>query len=316
MQAEIRAVAMDLQTADGTAIPVLVTSTVKTVAGQPVLVRTIIADARDRRAYEREILAAREAAEQDREHLQQIVGALRRSFLPPALPEVPGMKTAAYYHTASADEFGGDFYDLFALRDGRWCFFLGDVCGKGVDAAAVTSLARYTLRATAIYHPDPVAVLTNLNTVLFQAHDGDPSRYCTAVIGVLTPDGNDMSVTAASGGHPMPLIIRADGVVDELSRPGGPLIGIGPDMVFTATDLTLHRGDTMLVYTDGLTDARHGDGRYGRSALRTFAADLAPVDAPNLITALTGLLSTFGEGLDDDTALLAMSIDTSGPSLH
>ncbi len=96
---------------------------------------------------------------------------------------MPGLEVAAYYQHASPDEVGGDFYDLFPLADGRWALFLGDVCGKGAEAAAVTSLTRYTLRSAAVYDPDPVAVLGNLNSVLHQ----EEARFCTVIFGLLTP---------------------------------------------------------------------------------------------------------------------------------
>jgi phosphoserine phosphatase RsbU/P len=143
MQGELGGVALDLRAADGTRLPVLVTSVLKTgTDGEPLLIRTTVFDARDRRAYERELLHARQEADRERERLQRLVSTLQRSLLPPALPAVPGMEVAAHYHTASADQVGGDFYDLFRLADDRWAFFLGDVCGKGAEAAAMTSLVR------------------------------------------------------------------------------------------------------------------------------------------------------------------------------
>ena len=142
----------------------LVNSAVKTnAAGEPLLIRTTIIDARDRRAYERELLRARREAEVERERLQTLVSTLQRSLLPSALPSVPGLEAAAYYHFASQDEVGGDFYDLFPLGADRCGLFLGDVCGKGAQAATVTSLIRYTLRAAAVYDPDPAAVLSTLD---------------------------------------------------------------------------------------------------------------------------------------------------------
>ncbi len=143
MQGEIGGVALELQAADGSRLPVLVNSAVKTsAAGEPLLIRTTIVDAADRRAYERELLRARREADLERERLQLLVTTLQRTLLPPALPDVPGLETAAYYHAASRDEVGGDFYDLFALARDRWGLFLGDVCGKGAAAAAVTSQIR------------------------------------------------------------------------------------------------------------------------------------------------------------------------------
>ena len=167
MQGEIGGVALELQAADGSRLPVLVNSAVKTsAAGEPLLIRTTIVDATDRRAYERELLRARREADRERERLQLLVTTLQRTLLPPELPDVPGLETAAYYHAASRDEVGGDFYDLFALARDRWGLFLGDVCGKGAAAAAVTSQIRYTLRAAAVYDPDPATVLGTLNSAL------------------------------------------------------------------------------------------------------------------------------------------------------
>ena len=203
MQGEINGVALELRGADNSRLPVLVSSTVKTGAtGEPLLIRTTIFDARDRRAYERELLRARREADLERERLQLLVTTLQRTLLPPALPDVPGLEAAAYYHAASRDEVGGDFYDLFAIARDRWGLFLGDVCGKGTVAAAMTSLVRYTLRAAAVYDPDPAAVLGTLNTALRRDYDRNDGRFCTAAFGVLTPRGDGFALSLASGGHP------------------------------------------------------------------------------------------------------------------
>ncbi|MFG2662565.1 PAS domain S-box protein, partial [Streptomyces sp. NPDC048425] len=152
MQGEISGIALELKAADGSRLPVLVTSKVKTGSnGQPLLIRTTVFDARDRRAYEEELLRARQESERERERLRRLATTLQRTLLPPVLADVPGLDVAAHYHIASVDEVGGDFYDLFSLGSGTWGLFLGDVCGKGAAAAALTSLARYTLRAAAVY---------------------------------------------------------------------------------------------------------------------------------------------------------------------
>jgi sigma-B regulation protein RsbU (phosphoserine phosphatase) len=318
MQGTINGIALELKASDGARLPVLVTSTVKTgTDGEPLLIRTTLVDARDRRAYEQELLrarreaeAARERAERDRARLQSVLATLQQSLLPPSLPVVPGLEAAAHYHTASPDQLGGDFYDLFALGDGRWGFFLGDVCGKGPEAAAVTSLTRYTLRATALHDANPVAVLESPNTALHQRYTSGDARYCTVIFGTLTPNGDQFDVTLASGGHPPALVLRADGTADYLHTPGGFLIGVLPDAPFTAATTTLEPGDTLLLYTDGLTEARHGTAgeRYGDDALHDFAAGLAPATAGAANTAVTELLHSFGEGLDDDTAVLCLGI--------
>ncbi|MEV7296644.1 SpoIIE family protein phosphatase [Streptomyces microflavus] len=317
MKGEVSGIALDIKGAAGR-MPVLVTSKVKTSEdGEPLLVRTTVFDARERRAYEMELLRGRQVAEEarrqaeaDRVRLQEALAVLQQSLLPAELPEVPGLEAAAYYHTASPDLLGGDFYDLFPVGTGRWAFFLGDVCGKGPQAAAVTSLARYTLRAAALHDPDPITVLTTLNTVLHDRYASGDGRYCTAIFGVLEPDGDHVDVHLASGGHPSALIQRANGSADYLPTPGGLLIGILPQAPFTDARTRLLPGDTLLLYTDGLTEARTGPDRalYGDDALRTFTATRTPAGPQALITALTGLLASFGDGLDDDTALLALGV--------
>ncbi|MFD7231101.1 PP2C family protein-serine/threonine phosphatase [Streptomyces sp. NPDC059881] len=316
MQGEISGIALELRTADGSRLPVLVTSTVKTGSdGSPQLIRTTVFDARDRRAYETELLRARQESERERERLKALNTTLQKTLLPPALTNVPGLDVAAYYHIASTDEVGGDFYDLFPLASGTWGFFLGDVCGKGAAAAAVTSLARYTLRAAAVYNPDPASVLANLNTVLNHEFNGDDPRFCTVIHGLLTPDdhGGGFRVTLASGGHPAALLMDADGHADYLPTPGGQLIGVLPTAHIATTTVHLNPGDTVLLHTDGLTEAHSASagGRYGDEALLEFAQGLAPTTAHDAVAAIRDLLDTFGAGVDDDTAVLALHVPRS-----
>ncbi|MEV6829558.1 SpoIIE family protein phosphatase [Amycolatopsis sp. NPDC051102] len=314
MQGELGGVAFELKAADGTRLPVLVTSAVKTGSdGEAQLIRTTIFDARDRRAYEQELLRAREEAERERDRVQRLARTLQQTLLPPALPEVPGLEVAAYYHPASADEVGGDFYDLFPLTGGRWGFFLGDVSGKGATAAVMTSLARYTLRAAAVSDPDPVAALSLLNTALHQEYRGSDPRYCTVIHGHLERRGDGAAITLATGGHPPALLIRAGGASRFLSAPGGQLVGAFAHARFTAVDVLLEPGDTLLLYTDGLTEARaDGRVRYSEEQLQTDLAGLTPATAPSVIGAVTDLLAGFGDGVEDDTALLALSIPLHG----
>ncbi|MEV8038158.1 PP2C family protein-serine/threonine phosphatase [Streptomyces sp. NPDC002742] len=313
MQGEISGIALELKSADGGRLPVLVTSIIRTGSdGQPLLIRTTVFDARDRRAYEAELLRARQESDRERERLKRLNATLQKTLLPPTLVDVPGLDVAAYYHVASVDEVGGDFYDLFPLASGTWGFFLGDVCGKGAAAAAVTSLARYTLRAAAVYDPDPAAVLANLNTVLNHEYNGQDPRFCTVIFGLLTPDGDEggFQVTLASGGHPPALLMRSDGHADYLPTPGGQLIGVLPDADIATTRVRLDPGDTLFLHTDGLTEAHSvgADGRYGDEALLEFAQDLAPTTARDAVAAIRDLLDSFGTGVDDDTAVLAFNV--------
>jgi sigma-B regulation protein RsbU (phosphoserine phosphatase) len=306
MQGEISGIALDLRTSAGGTFPVLVSS----IAG-PESVRTILFDGRGRRAYEQELLRARKVAEAEGRRLRQLVADLQRSLLPTTLQTPPGLDAAAHYRMASIDEVGGDFYDLFRLDDGRWGFFLGDVSGKGVGAAAVTALARYTLRAAAVYDPDPAAALHNLNQVLYQEYRVD-ARYCTVVFGILTVQADGFSAVIASGGHPEPLVLRADGTAGRHPTKGR-LVGVFPTSTYTNTVLTAGPGDTLVLYTDGVTEARIGpsksaDQRFGIDAVTKFVNDLAPAGATEVVDAFVDLLNAFGDGLEDDTAVMAIGV--------
>ncbi|MFF9455861.1 PP2C family protein-serine/threonine phosphatase [Streptomyces flaveolus] len=326
MQGEISGIALEAKQADGGRIPVLVSSAVKRGGtGEPLLIRTTVFDARDRRAYEEELLRARKAAEEarkeaeaDRARLQDALAVLQQSLLPATLTPVPGMEAAVHYRAASPDRLGGDFYDLFPLDGRRFAFFLGDVCGKGPQAAAVTSLTRYTLRAAALHDPEPVSALTTLNKVLHERYTGGDPRYCTVIYGILDTDPATGRVTVriASGGHPPAVVLRADGTAEFLPTPGGLLVGVLPDAAFATATTVLGHGDTLLLYTDGLTEARTGDDRamlFGDDALLEFATRQAGRSPQAVIQALTGLLDDFGDGLDDDTALLALGVPASDP---
>ncbi|MEW2614396.1 SpoIIE family protein phosphatase [Streptomyces sp. NPDC047880] len=329
MQGELRGIALEMRRQEGGRLPVLVSAVVKHgTEGEPLLIRITVFDASDRRAYEKELLRRREDAERaraeadgarrqaeaDRARLADALAVLQRSLVPDSLPAVPGLETAVNYHTASPDQLGGDFYDLFPVAGGRWAFFLGDVCGKGPEAASLTSLTRYTLRAAAHHDPDPASALSTLNAVLHERYTGggDP-RYCTCIFGIVEPGGEKgrAVVRLASGGHPPALVLRADGSAEFLPTPGGLLIGVVPGAPIGTAETVLAPGDTVVLYTDGLTEARIGPGRddlFGEDALHAFATDHAPATPHEVITALTGLLEGFGDGLDDDTALLALGV--------
>ena len=314
MQGEVNGVALELVTADGGRLPVLLTSTVRTDDdGRILFVRTTLVDARDRRAYEQELLRARQEADRERDRLARLAATLQRTLLPPSLPTVPGLEAAVHYHVASTDQVGGDFYDLFRLDDGRWGLFVGDVCGKGSGAAALTSLARYTLREAAVHDPDPVTVLASLNAALLREPLEPAHRFAGVVFGVLTPSPDGCGVALASAGHPPPALLRSDGTCTFLPLQGGLVVGLLPTATFATTVLRLAPGDTLLLYTDGLTEARTGRrDRHDEEGLLEYLAAIAPTTAPDAVAAVRSLLTGFGDGLDDDTAVLAVGVPPRG----
>ncbi|MGA5499362.1 PP2C family protein-serine/threonine phosphatase [Streptomyces cinereoruber] len=258
---------------------------------------------------------ARVQAERDTEAITAFATTLQRTLLPPALPVIPGLELACHYQTDSPRDVGGDFYDVFPLGGRRWAFFLGDVCGKGAEAAVVTSLTRYTLREAAQHHKDPTDVLNALNSALLL----DPSmgsRYCTCIFGTLHPaPGGGFTVTVAMGGHPPAFHVQhADsdegGLVVEGVRPrGGMLVGALEGAHFASHTFHLAPGHGLLLYTDGLTEARLPDGTMlGEEGVADFLTTRTTPDAGRLIEDTVALLAGLPAGPGDDVALLALSV--------
>ncbi|MFB3739944.1 MAG: SpoIIE family protein phosphatase, partial [Candidatus Velamenicoccus archaeovorus] len=188
------------------------------------------------------------------EERSRIARTLQRSLLPQRLPRIPGIEVGAIYQPAGVTrtEVGGDFYDVFEIGGGAWGVAMGDVCGKGVEAAALTGLARHTLRSAAMRLPGPVPALEELNEVL-RREDGE--RFCTVAFGRLERDGGAVTLAVACGGHPLPLVLRRDGAVGPAGEPGS-LIGVFEDVELRERRVRLGPGDAIVFYTDGLIDTR------------------------------------------------------------
>jgi len=312
MGGDLNGVTVDMVTADGKRLPMFLTANVKRDADQKTeFLRISVVDAADRRAYEADLLQAREQAEREQRRVRAFAETLRHALLPPVLSPPPGLEAAEFYFTASIDDVGGDFYDLFPLSRTTWGFFLGDVSGKGVDAAVVTGLTRYTLRAAAVFDDDPIEVLRNLNTVLSQELGGELNRFCTLIYGKLTKCDNGFDVHLASGGHPPPLLFYADGSAYYVDSIGGQAVGITTEPRFVASRFVLAPGDALMLYTDGLTEAGTGIGhqRYDdEGALLRFAKAHSPTTASAIVDAVSGLLEGLGSGVKDDTAVLAFGV--------
>jgi sigma-B regulation protein RsbU (phosphoserine phosphatase) len=309
---ELTGITVDLVTAEGTRLPVFLSANVKAdIDGRPMLLRIVIHGAGERHSYERELLDERQRVERERARVQVFARTLQRSLLPPVLSPPEGLDASAHYHPASADDVGGDFYDLFPLAHDKWAFFIGDVSGKGAGAAAVTSLTRYTLRAAAVFDANPEAVLQNLHAVLSQEFRDTVNQFATVIFGILTPHDGEFDIELASAGHLPPLVLGADGGARYVDTIGGQPVGIPMEPKFAAVRIRLGPGDTLVFYTDGLTEARIGDGaeRYDYyGALLEFAAAQAPATASAIVASIQSLLDGFGSGVEDDVAVLALGV--------
>jgi serine phosphatase RsbU (regulator of sigma subunit) len=238
-----------------------------------------------------------------------IAQTLQRSLLPPTLPEIAGVDLAARFIPAGEGiEVGGDFYDVFAGPDGWWTIAVGDVCGKGPEAASITALARYTIRAVQALPGCPSAVLARLNDALVQQHPD--RRFCTVVLAHLAVEpGPGVSVTLSSGGHPPPVVVRADGTVEEADV-HGMLMGVVDNPRLQDRKLTLSPGDALLLYTDGVTEVRR-DGRevFGEADLRAAAAAAGGGGAEALVdTVVQAALDAARGDPRDDIAVLALAV--------
>jgi serine phosphatase RsbU (regulator of sigma subunit) len=239
------------------------------------------------------------------ERERTIAHTLQRSLRPGGLPPVPGLSAAVRFRPAGEGiELGGDFYDLFADRQG-WAALIGDVQGKGPDAAAVTALARHTMRAAAAYEYRPSGVLALLHSALReQAPDG---RFCTVAYAHIRVGDDELSVDLACGGHPLPLVVHPDGLVEPVGRLGTLL---GADIEPNLTDVTvpLGRGDVLVLYTDGVTEVRRRRREvFGQRELAALLATCGglPPDAVADRVELAVLQASEGR-LRDDVAILAL----------
>ena len=243
------------------------------------------------------------------EERAKVARTLQRSLLPPTLPHVPGVQLAARYHAAGeGNEVGGDFYDCFPTGDGAWALVIGDVCGKGAEAAAVTALARYTVRASATLHSDsPQVVLEDLNEAI-RREGGEDSRFCTVLYISLKPRPEGVKACVATGGHPLPILMRADGSVETAGRPGT-LLGILPDPEIHSTEIELLPGDTLVLYTDGVTEVSPLDDRFGPEILAEFVAGYAGREAPEIARRIEEQVLEIGGGsVRDDVAVVVLRV--------
>ncbi|MCX5061791.1 MULTISPECIES: SpoIIE family protein phosphatase [unclassified Streptomyces] len=238
--------------------------------------------------------------------------ALQRSLLPPELPEIDGVEVEVIYRAAGeGNEVGGDFYDLFPISDGAYGFAIGDVCGTGPNAAAVTGLARHALRLLAREGLSGPAVLERLNSAILD--EGARSRFLTLLYGEMRPqeDGSaELKVVCA--GHPLPLRLRQDGTVEPAAEPQ-PLLGVMEDLELYEQTVTLDPGDVLLCVTDGVTERREGTRMLGDDGLSDVLTTCTGLTAGAVAARIMRAVERFAsDAPSDDMAILAMRV----PGLH
>jgi len=311
MQGMLREIAVKVTSASGLRLPMLMNALLKRDDdGQPVVIRAVMFDASERLAYERELVAARRRAEESEARARVLAETLQRSFLPPDIVAVPGLDVGGAYRPAGdGSEVGGDFYDVFRTGHQTWGIVLGDVCGKGASAAVVTTLARYTVRAEALHVSSPAAVLVGLHEALVSCY---PDTFCTALFVLLDQVPEGQRLTVATGGHPLPLCRRTDGTIETLGRPGS-FLGMEETAEFSEFSAILTPGDIVVLYTDGVTEARNGGSFFGESGIAEVLGECAGLTAQAVADALVAAALACQDGqARDDIAVVVVKVPPSG----
>ncbi|WP_030169015.1 SpoIIE family protein phosphatase [Spirillospora albida] len=235
----------------------------------------------------------------------EVADTLQAGLLPKTLPAIPGVSVAARYMTAThGSEVGGDFYDVFRTRDG-WGLVLGDVCGKGEDAAAVTATARHCVRLASRWESGPGDVLRVVNEALL-----DEDRFVTAVLAGLDIRADGIAVQLATAGHPPAIVVRADGVIRSASRGGVPL-GLFEDFEAGVDAIELHPGDTLFLYSDGLLEACDLQRQeFGQERVLETLAEYAGAPPEEMLAGVERTLLAFCDSdLRDDVSILALRVE-------
>ncbi len=270
--------------------------------------------ARERRRslVDREMLVSQLQRERDLRHkalglkhrAEQLARTLQRSLSPPRLPTIAGLDVGVRYEASAPEDVGGDFYDLFPLAPRRAGFFLGDVCGKGPDAAAITSLARYTMRTAAMLHETPDAILADLNAALLMHTDGQ-MQTCTAVYGQIDTSSQVAAVTLAVAGHPPPLIVRANATI-QAAPAHGTMLGVVENPIFVTCQLELAIGDAIVVCSDGIHDITLDGIRVDEHRVAQLLSGPSQASAQDLVDRLMLALADVDRPLRDDVAIMAL----------
>ncbi|MFW6090417.1 MAG: PP2C family protein-serine/threonine phosphatase [Actinomycetota bacterium] len=271
----------------------------------------LVADTLEWRATAAGLMEAEQEARSrlvaETERVGQLAETLQASLTPLAPPRVPGLGVAAFCRPLSRDAVGGDFYDVFPIGEGRWGIFVGDVAGKGVEAAAFTSLARYSLRAAALVQPGPGEVLAAVNEAMLRDPAAGESLYCTIAYGEFAESDDGWLAVVAIGGHPPPLVIRADGHVEEVNAEGT-IIGSFEDQHYTTVQVALGPGDTIVLYSDGMSELPTGKGRLGVEGVARALEQRHVASADDAISLLREIIADNDQPLGDDVVIVAVTV--------
>ncbi|HEU4540208.1 MAG TPA: GAF domain-containing SpoIIE family protein phosphatase [Jiangellaceae bacterium] len=242
------------------------------------------------------------------QRISYIADTLQDTLTPSRLPDIQGLDLAFYYEPFSSDDVGGDFFDVFPIDDKRWGIFVGDVVGKGVEAAAFTSLARYSVRTAAVVEPGPAEVLAAVNEAVRRDPAGGEGMYCTIAYGDFAPRRGSASWDATIGlaGHPPPLAIRHGSV--ETVTASGTIIGSFEDQKFSTTTITLEPGETILFYSDGMTDLPTGEGWLGVEGVSRALQGQPLRSAQDAVDMLRKVIAGNDQALRDDLVVLAVRV--------
>ena len=240
----------------------------------------------------------------ERDHIAR---SLQERLLPKTLPRIPGVDVAARYLPAGDIlQAGGDFYDLFEMDDGSWKAVIGDVCGKGPEAAALMGFVRFTTRAASRQDTKPSEALVKLNTALLEELETGNGEFCTAAVVRIRPHDGGVRLTVAVAGHPLPLVLRANGDVEEAGTPGT-LLGVFEAIDVTDTIVDLHAGDALVMLTDGVLEAGRDPDWDDKVVPRLLASctELSPDATADRIKAAVADLD---DRRTDDVAVLVMKV--------
>lgn len=283
---------------DGARIPVELTVTPVDPTNGPALFTGFVRDITDRKRDQQALL-------ESRERFAHVARTLQRSLLPAQLPEMPGVELASAYQPSRAgSDVGGDFFDAFRVGRDELLLTLGDVCGKGAEAAAVTAIARYTIRAVAPDVRHPAQLLRRLNAALLEHDLGE--RFCSVIAMRVVPIVGGVRLSVSSGGHPFPIVVRADGRTERVGVPGS-LLGLFDEVRLFEETVQLGPGDTIVAFTDGVTEAVRDGQQFGDTRAAEVLAEACRDSANHMVQRLLDAVLTFGgEQPRDDIAILAL----------